>query len=841
MMNPSCEKVADVEEDLWSNKDASPICSIFNATEDKGSVRRYYNEEGSTENGIGCNVVNENLESARNDPLVHDMKQSFSRVVTNEKPKPKDKVTSVPVWVKMHKVPIVAYYEDGLSLISTQVGKPIMLDAFTSEMCADLWGRLGFARALIEVSADKDLKQEVVIVVPKVDESSKEKGESSKVKLTNPYEVLATQDDQDVDEPCIRKVTNKVTPDPDPIIEDSDCEVKEIFFDKRKGATLSKVCSKVFRYWEWTSNASLCDKGCRIILGWNIDIIDLMVISQSNQAMHVKFVHKFSNQSLFVSFIYAANLPTVRRVLWHDLRVHKQVTCGSLWVLMGDFNIALNLEDYHSGPSTMSSTMVEFKDCVYNLEVMDLNSTGMHYTWNQKPKEGGGVLKKLDRIMSNIEFMDSFPGAYAIFQPYRIFDNSPAVLKIPGSTFNKPKLFKFFNFISFKINFLEVVSNSWNNHVNGHNMFKVVSKLKALKKSLRKMVYDQGNLHDHVNNLRRKLDEVQKALDANPEDLNLKEEEAIYLQSFNEAKLDEERFLQQKAKIEWLEDVVGAEVCDAVRDFFLNGQILKEINHTFIALIPKIPTPLRLNDYRPISCCSVIYKCISKILTNRIIKGVMEVVSKNQSAFIPRRNISDNILITQELMHNYHRKRGPPRCAFKVDIQKAYDMVDWRFLENILEGFGFYPTMIKWILACVTSTSFSISLNGDIHGYFKGKRGLRQCDPLSPYLFTLVMEVLTLMLKRRVYLSESFRYHHHCENLQIINICFADDLFLFARGNVESAMVIMESLDEFKSTSGLVPSVLPIKYLGVPLISSRLLNKDCKVLVEQAKCNIPLR
>ncbi|GKA23097.1 putative RNA-directed DNA polymerase, eukaryota, reverse transcriptase zinc-binding domain protein [Tanacetum coccineum] len=747
MMNPSCEKVADVEEDLWSNKDASPICSIFNATEDKGSVRRYYNEEGSTENGIGCNVVNENLESARNDPLVHDMKQSFSRVVTNEKPKPKDKVTSVPVWVKMHKVPIVAYYEDGLSLISTQVGKPIMLDAFTSEMCADLWGRLGFARALIEVSADKDLKQEVVIVVPKVDESSKEKGESSKVKLTNPYEVLATQDDQDVDEPCIRKVTNKVTPDPDPIIEDSDCEVKEIFFDKRKGATLSKVCSKVFRYWEWTSNASLCDKGCRIILGWNIDIIDLM----------------------------------------HDLRVHKQVTCGSPWVLMGDFNIALNLEDYHSGPSTMSSAMVEFKDCVYNLEVMDLNSTGMHYTWNQKPKEGGGVLKKLDRIMSNIEFIDSFPGAYAIFQPYRIFDNSPAVLKIPGSTFNKPKPFKFFNFISFKINFLEVVSNSWNNHVNGHNMFKVVSKLKALKKSLRKMVYDQGNLHGYVNNLRCELDEVQKSLDTNPEDLNLREEEAIYLQSFNEAKLDEERFLQQKAKIEWLEDVVGAEVCDAVRDFFLNGQILKEINHTFIALIPKIPTPLRLNDYRPISCCSVIYKCISKILTNRIIKGVMEVVSKNQSAFIPRRNISDNILITQELMHNYHRKRGPPRCAFKVDIQKAYDMVDWRFLENILEGFGFYPTMIKWILACVTSTSFSISLNGDIHGYFK------------------------------------------------------DDLFLFARGNVESAMVIKESLDEFKSTSGLVPSVLPIKYLGVPLISSRLLNKDCKVLVEQAKCNIPLR
>ncbi|GJS45075.1 putative RNA-directed DNA polymerase, eukaryota, reverse transcriptase zinc-binding domain protein [Tanacetum coccineum] len=303
-----------------------------------------------------------------------------------------------------------------------------------------------------------------------------------------------------------------------------------------------------------------------------------------------------------------------------------------------------------------------------------------------------------------------------------------------------------------------------------------------------------------------------------------------------------------------------------VKDFSSNSRLLKEINHTFIALIPKVSTPLKINDYRPISCCNVIYKCISKILTNRIIDGIKEVVSDNQSAFVPGRRISDNILITQELMHNYHRNRGPPRCAFKIDIQKAYDTVDWRFLGCVLKYFGFHPLMIKWIMACVTSTSFSLNLNGDIHGFFKGKRGLRQGDPLSPYLFTLIMEVLTLMIKRRVNLSGVFRYHKHCEELQLVNVCFADDLFIFARGDLDSARVIMESLDEFKLTSGLVPSIpkstaffcnvpnhvkisilnimpfaegnLPVKYLGVPLISSRLLNKDCKVLVEKAKNRI---
>ncbi|GJV92532.1 putative RNA-directed DNA polymerase [Tanacetum coccineum] len=259
-------------------------------------------------------------------------------------------------------------------------------------------------------------------------------------------------------------------------------------------------------------------------------------------------------------------------------------------------------------------------------------------------------------------------------------------------------------------------------------------------------------------------------------------------------------------------DVVGTDVCSAIRDFFDNGQILKEINHTFLALIPKVTTPLKVTDYHPISCCNVLYKCISKILTNRIMEGIKEVVCENQAAFVPGRRSSDNILITQELMHNYHRDRGPPRCAFKVDIQKAYDTVDWRFLGTILKSFDFHHIMINWIMACVTSASFSLSINSNIHGFFK------------------------------VSSSDTFRYHNQCEELETINVCFADDLFIFARGDVESASVIMDSLDEFKQVSGLVPSIpkskLPAKYLCVSLISSGLLNRDCKVLVEKARNQI---
>ena len=138
-------------------------------------------------------------------------------------------------------------------------------------------------------------------------------------------------------------------------------------------------------------------------------------------------------------------------------------------------------------------------------------------------------------------------------------------------------------------------------------------------------------------------------------------------------------------------DVVGDEVTKAVLDFFSNGQILKQINHTILALVPKIDTPNTVLDYRPISCCNVLYKCISKIITDRLKGSLGLLVNINQSAFVPGRKISDNILLTQELMHNYHVDRGPPRCALKIDIQKAYDTVSWSFFGSNSKPFWFSP------------------------------------------------------------------------------------------------------------------------------------------------------
>ncbi|GKB80035.1 polypyrimidine tract-binding protein homolog 2 isoform X1 [Tanacetum coccineum] len=301
------------------------------------------------------------------------------------------------------------------------------------------------------------------------------------------------------------------------------------------------------------------------------------------------------------------------------------------------------------------------------------------------------------------------------------------------------------------------------------DMVDVVHKMKSLKKHFRKLLHEQGNLHDRVNHLRTELDEVQEALDLDPSNFLLRDKEAVYVQAFNDAKIDEERTNMACDELDY-EGLFHKKVFELSNETMTRPVTNEEIKRVMFGIgDDKAPSPDGFT--------SVFFK-----------KGWD----------VARQDVCHAVRDFFELMHNYHRDRGPPRYAFKVDIQKAYDMVDWCFLGYILKCFGFPEIMIKWIMACVTSTSFSLSINGSIYGFFKGKHGLQQGNPLSSYLFTLVMEILTLILQRRVRMSDDFRYHKHCEELNIINVCFADDLFLFARGYVESSKVIMDSLNEFK-------------------------------------------
>jgi hypothetical protein len=119
--------------------------------------------------------------------------------------------------------------------------------------------------------------------------------------------------------------------------------------------------------------------------------------------------------------------------------------------------------------------------------------------------------------------------------------------------------------------------------------------------------------------------------------------------------------------------VVGSDMVAAIKGFFLFGLLLKEVNATILTLVPKKINPSAMGDFRPIACCNVIYKCITKIMANRMLPLLGDLVSMNQYAFIPNKSISENVLFAQEIVRNYHKEIGKPRCAMKVELMKAYD------------------------------------------------------------------------------------------------------------------------------------------------------------------------
>ncbi|KAL5565874.1 hypothetical protein UlMin_029038 [Ulmus minor] len=193
--------------------------------------------------------------------------------------------------------------------------------------------------------------------------------------------------------------------------------------------------------------------------------------------------------------------------------------------------------------------------------------------------------------------------------------------------------------------------------------------------------------------------------------------------------------------------IVGEEITAACLGFVNGGLPLGSINETIITLLPKIKNPTRITEFRPISLCNVLYKIISKMLANRMREVMNSVISQEQSAFIPGRLISDNAIIGFECLHAIKRQKTKKIfLALKLDMAKAYDRVEWGFIYKIMNKLGFSEVWTNKIMACISSVSYSFQFNGQRVGHLIPSRGLRQGDPLSPYLFLLCGEGLSSLL-----------------------------------------------------------------------------------------------
>ena len=248
---------------------------------------------------------------------------------------------------------------------------------------------------------------------------------------------------------------------------------------------------------------------------------------------------------------------------------------------------------------------------------------------------------------------------------------------------------------------------------------------------------------------------------------------------------------------------MGESVTRCGFEFFESDVLTTGMNDAMLVLIPKVLKPERIMQFRPISLCNVLFKIITKAMVLRLKKLMPKLIGPAQASFIPGRLSTDNIVVVQEAVHSMRKKKGRRGwMLLKLDLEKAYDRIRWDFLEDTLYAAKLPGIWIQWIMQCVTNPGMSLLWNGERTEAFTPQRGLRQGDPLSPYLFVLCMERLCHQIDLSVAKKEWKPISLSRGGPALSHVCFADDLILFAEASISQIRVIRKVLERCCGASG---------------------------------------
>ena len=251
--------------------------------------------------------------------------------------------------------------------------------------------------------------------------------------------------------------------------------------------------------------------------------------------------------------------------------------------------------------------------------------------------------------------------------------------------------------------------------------------------------------------------------------------------------------------------VLEQDVTAFFADFHSQCIFEKSLNATFLYLIPKKVNAINIKDFRPISLVGSLNKLLAKVLAHRLLGVLNKLISASQNSFVGGRQILDSVLIANECLDS-RLKSGIPRVIVKLDIEKAYDHVNWNALFYLMERIGFGERCGRWIRACISTFRFLVLVNGSPTGFFNSSCGIRQGDSLSPLLFLLIIEVLSRLLKRTEdggFLCGFQAGSHRQGGLKISHLLFADDIILFCVASREQLLYIRMVLIFFEAITGL--------------------------------------
>ncbi|XP_074288568.1 uncharacterized protein LOC141613722 [Silene latifolia] len=489
--------------------------------------------------------------------------------------------------------------------------------------------------------------------------------------------------------------------------------------------------------WQGVNNNLYHQRG-RVGVIWNPQIFQVTLLHANAQCITVKVVEIASGDTFLCSV--------------------------GPWCVCGDFNNVLNYNERIGGEVTWED-IAEFRECVHYCVLYDIKSQGAFFTWNNKHNPSSRGFSRIDRFLVNDEWLAMYPDAYAHFLPEGLFDHNPCVCFRTSIRPHRRPQFRYYNMWSLDSEYKNIVSTVWSQTVRGSPMFQVVSKLTMLKKPLKTLDNNRfSDVEKAVGVAKSLLEDLQLQMHACPTDAAILAAEKVAADSYRHLCKAQYSYLCQKAKITWtkfgdentqffynqirarqvtthihvptvrtgqlviqehcsilLAPVTSAEIKEfiqAIQNFFQTSQLLRQVNTTTLTLIPKVTNPKSVLEFRPIACCNIIYKAITKVMCLRLNRVLPDIINESQGGFVKNRNIMENILICQDLVRMYNRKVASPRCLIKIDLKKAYDSVEWNFLSQMLNALKFPKGFINLVMACVTSPSYSLSVNGSTFGFF---------------------------------------------------------------------------------------------------------------------------
>ncbi|KAL9689163.1 hypothetical protein QQ045_033596 [Rhodiola kirilowii] len=271
--------------------------------------------------------------------------------------------------------------------------------------------------------------------------------------------------------------------------------------------------------------------------------------------------------------------------------------------------------------------------------------------------------------------------------------------------------------------------------------------------------------------------------------------------------------------------VVGEKVVREVLSCLNNACVNPEWNETLLVLVPKVKKVEKVEDLRPISLCNVIMKLVTKVLANRLKEVLPVIISQTQSAFIPGRLITDNILLAHEISHYIKGVSSQKSCymSLKLDMSKAYDRIEWYFLERMMIALGFAEGWVGRVMECVKTVTYKVKINDRVSETIRPSRGLRQGDPISPYLFLICAEWLNYALGKYQELG-LIRGVRLCRGAPLItHLMFADDCVFFLKAKHDSVDWVREILSRYEKISG-----QKVNYAKSEMVCSKNATEDLR-------------